>query len=527
MSPATHADCSHPGPECVGNCQKRIAFVTISFSGHRRPAISLASEMVNRGYQVDFLIGAAGVNDQLHAMAAEGTLFKLYPITRGADADGKLDWQKVASSSGRLGGSKLALMKALTERNNPLTAAAGVEHWREMIEILSVSLPDVVVLDHSQKVLQVWAESKGIATVILHTPYFLTGPPTGDACISSEYAQRLEEFMKSNNPFAIGEEAKKQLGIEGGDVKINEGEDGAREALGLSPHTFVFCEPELLHTKHLPSRVHAVGPCFSEKDSAKVDAHLLPWLDAALAARERVLYVAFGTLANGFLNAATVSCLLNAFAGLGDGWQVLWSLPEAQQPLLAQLDRPSDAQARVRVEAFVNQRAVLAHPAVHTFLTHGGQTSVNEGIVASKPLVCLPLFCDQYEMAESIFRHGLGLVFHKDELVAGQDRRLSSIILRMAEEPRFQRTCQRYAHLMRIRGGCARAAAVIESIAYSGADFEELCQGLPAAAASDEALASLPTLLQRRVQGPATSPIKKLAGTAAVHDISLDRVATS
>merc|ERR1712039_751739 len=104
------------------------------------------------------------------------------------------------------------------------------------------------------------------------------------------------------------------------------------------------------------------------------------------------------------------------FTSLPTGWRVLWSLPEAQQMLVEKEDLPDN----VRLEKFVRQRAVLAHHAVKFFLTHGGQSSVNEGIAAGLPLVCMPLFCDQYEMAESVSRHGLGLIFHKDQLLDGQ-----------------------------------------------------------------------------------------------------------
>jgi len=189
--------------------------------------------------------------------------------------------------------------------------------------------------------------------------------------------------------------------------------------------------------------------------------------------------VAFGTLANGFLSAAAAGTLLQAFDALGKGWRVLWSLPEAQHPVLAQAGVPQGLQQRLRVETFVPQRAVLEHPAVRLFLTHGGQTSVNEGLVSGRPLVCLPLFCDQYEMAEAVRRHGLGLVFHKDEALAGRAGHLCELLRHVDEAPSFRGLARRYGRLMRARGGAARAAVLLESIAYAGPDFGELWQGTP------------------------------------------------
>jgi len=210
--------------------------------------------------------------------------------------------------------------------------------------------------------------------------------------------------------------------------------------------------------------------------TGSVDEHLLPWLEEAAAQGERVLYVAMGTLSNGFLTSGIVGTLLDAFVGLGEGWRVLWSLPKAQQPLLVESGRSHDA-ARLRLESFVCQRAVLDHRAVSLFLTHGGQSSVNEGLAAGVPLVCLPLFCDQYEMAEAVFRHGLGLVYHKDEAIASQSERLAQLIQHVATETHFSDMAKRYAQLLRLRAGSGRGADVIESIVHAGAGFQELWQG--------------------------------------------------
>jgi len=144
-----------------------------------------------------------------------------------------------------------------------------------------------------------------------------------------------------------------------------------------------------------------------------------------------------------------------------------------------------ESSKRLRLETFVRQRAVLSHPAVKLSLTHGGQSSANEGIAAALPLVCMPLFCDQYEVAEAVQRHGLGLVFHKDELAAGNVAQISQVILRAAEENCFRRTAHRYAHLMRLRKGCGRAGEVLESIVWAGADYQELWCGQCSAPVED------------------------------------------
>lgn len=465
----------------AGEGQKRIAILTVSLSGHKRPAIAIATEMAERGFAVDFLIGSNGVTDELHTLARDFPNLTLHAIAAGKDPLAHMDWQSVAASTGRLFGSKCQLFKSITETFSDMDSF--IEQWRGFKEVLEACPPDLVVLDHAHKIMQQWAEEQGIPSVVMHTPYYQTGPATGCAVVSDQEGQFLGQLIGELQPFKRMDEAKAALGITGEDITLGEGEEGASAALGLKPHTFVFCEPELLHTAQLPQRVHAVGPCFNSKDKMDVDANLRDWIDS----EGQVLYVAFGTLANGFLTAAAVGTLIDAFYSLGSGWRVLWSLPKAQQPLLQECGRSID-NARLRVEPFVRQRAVLAHPNVKVFLTHGGQTSVNEGLAAGRPLVCMPLFCDQYEMAESIYRHGLGLVFHKDELLDKQADRLRSFILRVDQEPSFKKMAARHARLMRIRHGCARAAEVLESIIEVGADYQELWQSEDAVEEIDAAV---------------------------------------
>jgi len=457
---------------------KRIAFVTVPLKGHMRVAVELAADMARRGYAVDLLISAAGVTGELRALEHECPGLTLHVITEGHDLITKVDWARIASSTGRLGGSTLALMQEFVR------ACDGMPEYvvlmRAMLATLARLRPGLIVLDHALKLVQLWAEGREIPTVVMHTPYFLTGAPTGCAFMDPDQSRKLGKFMKEQDPLGKLDSGRQELGIaEGPKVTMGEGADGQRPGEGFAPHTLVFCEPELLNEPSVPPRVHVVGPCLSEAGHS-LDGDLAEWLQDAEEQRERVLYVALGTLSNGFLTAAAVGTLLDAFDGIGEDWRVLWSLPEAQQPLLGQSGRSWDAQ-RLRVEAFVPQRAVLAHPAVQLFLTHGGQTSVNEGLAAGLPLLCMPLFCDQYEMAEALDRHGLGLVFHKDELLAGRHARLAELLVQAVEEPRFRQTARRHAQLMRLRGGCRRAAEVLESILHVGVDFQELWRGADAA----------------------------------------------
>merc|ERR1719491_1329428 len=304
---------------------------------------------------------------------------------------------------------------------------------------------------------------------------------------------KLAQTMKRLDRMAFLEEAK-GLGVasKSRSAKVPEGAAGMRSAAGNSPHTMIFCEPELLNSATVPARAHVVGPCFSSAEGAVADRYLLPWLGDAHQRKQRVLYVALGTLVNGCLTTGAVGTLLDSFKGLGAQWRVLWSLPAAQHNLLESSGRQYDAE-QIRVETYVCQRGVLAHGAVALFLTHGGQSSVNEGLSEGVPLLCMPFFCDQYEVAQAVVSRGLGRVFHKDELLAGDHTRLVELLLSVATEPLFCETAGRHAELLRLRAGCDRAAEVVESIVHAGADYQELWQGpkLPSSKSCFEGIASM------------------------------------
>lgn len=452
----------------------RAAFCAISLKGHLRLAKAVAEELLGRGFIVDFLIGRDV--EELHELDKTDA-FNLHVIKEGGEMIGTISWQNVASSTGRFGGSKIALMEEIARSNTDESFDMCVEQWREMLRILETSKPDVIICDHAMQTFQVWAESHGIPSVILHTPYFTTGKPGKTAQITAWQTYQLMQVMRLKQPLAHFQKISQALGIEAWKMDKNFGEGakgaGARNAGGVAAHTFIFCEPELLNCdiKELPKRVHAVGPCLAA-EVGQVDKDLKPWLDEAAEKGQRVIYVALGTLANGFLDKRAVGQMLSAFRELGDTWKVLWSLPKEQQHLV---EGPHDNQ--VKVASFVKQRAVLAHPAVSVFLSHGGQSSANESIFAGVPLVCMPLFCDQFEVADAVETHGLGRVFHKDELLSFWGRgghRLATLLKSVAEEESFRSSIARHQHLMQLRSASHRAGEVVESIVQGGADYLEL-----------------------------------------------------
>merc|ERR1712039_125369 len=75
----------------------------------------------------------------------------------------------------------------------------------------------------------------------------------------------------------------------------------------------------------------------------------------------------------------------------------------------------------------------------------------------------------------SIERHGLGLFFDKDKLRGmGSGLSLDELVLRVDAKTAFKANIAKHQKLMKLRSGRSRAADVVESIVYAGADYQEI-----------------------------------------------------
>jgi UDP:flavonoid glycosyltransferase YjiC (YdhE family) len=53
------------------------------------------------------------------------------------------------------------------------------------------------------------------------------------------------------------------------------------------------------------------------------------------------------------------------------------------------------------------QRAILAHPSISLFFSHGGWNSLMEGMINGKAILVWPFFADQFENAQHIVHIGM------------------------------------------------------------------------------------------------------------------------
>ncbi|XP_075152982.1 UDP-glycosyltransferase family 301 member D1 [Haematobia irritans] len=99
-----------------------------------------------------------------------------------------------------------------------------------------------------------------------------------------------------------------------------------------------------------------------------------------------VIYFSLGSYVKStYMPADRILVLLNAFGKLQQN--VLWKYENDSLPNLP---------PNVMIRKWMPQNDILAHPNVKLFITHGGIFGTQEGLHWAKPMLCLPLYGDQY-----------------------------------------------------------------------------------------------------------------------------------
>jgi polyene glycosyltransferase len=209
----------------------------------------------------------------------------------------------------------------------------------------------------------------------------------------------------------------------------------------------------LEYSRPLPPHLQMVGPMLDDALEAPLPGELQDWLDQG----PPVVFVNLGTFAR-----ADGSLTQRIAGGLvSDQFRALWVRRDGASRLPAGVLPGS-----VRVAPWVaSQVGVLAHPNVRVFVSHCGINGVHEALHAGTPIVGIPLFADQYDMALRVLDAGAGLMLHKERFSPAELRRSIETVLR---EERFRRNIPAIQASFRLAGGVKRAADLIEHAAAFG-----------------------------------------------------------
>ncbi|XP_050505874.1 UDP-glycosyltransferase UGT5-like [Diabrotica virgifera virgifera] len=150
-------------------------------------------------------------------------------------------------------------------------------------------------------------------------------------------------------------------------------------------------------------------PCMKEiagfhvKPPKPLPADLKKYLDAA---KHGVIYFSMGSnLKSAEMTQETKDALMKAFSKRKES--VLWKFEDDNLP-----GKPKN----VRIEKWLPQSDLLAHPNIKLFITHGGFLSTIESLYHAVPTVAIPIFGDQQQNAKQSESFGYAKVLDFDTM---------------------------------------------------------------------------------------------------------------
>lgn len=139
------------------------------------------------------------------------------------------------------------------------------------------------------------------------------------------------------------------------------------------------------------------------KSAKKVPQDLKKFLDSS---PDGIIYFSMGSVLKGsLLPEDKRNAFVKAFAQLKQ--KVLWKWEGDNLP-----NKPSN----VKIEKWLPQNDILAHPNVILFITHGGLLSTQEAIYHGVPMIGIPIFGDQLLNVKRAERKGFGLLLPFDNI---------------------------------------------------------------------------------------------------------------
>ncbi|XP_039443467.1 UDP-glycosyltransferase UGT5-like [Culex pipiens pallens] len=186
-----------------------------------------------------------------------------------------------------------------------------------------------------------------------------------------------------------------------------------------------------------------VGGIQVEKPKA-LPEDLQKYLDEA---EHGVIYFCMGSnLKSKFFPEEKRNAFLKVFSTLKE--RVLWKFEDETLP-----NQPGN----VKIQAWMPQNDILAHPKVKLFITHGGLLGTSESLTHGKPMVGIPIFGDQMMNVEKGVRAGYSYLLDYDDIT---EESVAKAINTVLGTPSYTKTAQLISQRFRDRPLTAQQTAV-------------------------------------------------------------------
>jgi UDP:flavonoid glycosyltransferase YjiC (YdhE family) len=422
-------------------------FTSAPFIGHLGPLLLQADELTQRGWRVS----VASLEEVRPFVARHPDVAFLSLGPSGIDQRHIDDLRNRITFEPSFVRSTLMILSALK--------GGWTEVYDRVLNVLQRETPDVLVADLSSTAAISAAETAGV-TCVINNPDLLTvlpmlaPAPSVPLLLSGKSRQSIGAFARFVYPL------QRAVAMLAAGAIVGRPLNAARRSRGLprvSIHRWFLEKPVLVNSsfgleypRPLPPQVHMVGPMLP----ATIPSLPLDYT-AWLGSGPTVVYVNLGTIARPWRE------LLQRMARAleGDEFRALWVVPSELRPLLPPTLPPS-----IRVEPWVpSQLAVLRHPNVRAFISHCGTNSVQESVHAGTPIVGIPLFAAQGDMALRVEDAGIGSWLDKHRFTPEQ---LHEHVVHACRSGQFRANIALLQSGFARDGGVVRAVDLIEQAAF-------------------------------------------------------------
>ena len=425
---------------------RRFVFAMHDSGGNVPPLLAIAGELVRRGHRVRVLTPALAPDTDPAALRRRvertGAEHLMVPIRQPAELG-------VPAARGLLFGRTSRAFGPLCYTHTQYMFAPG---WAEAVrDQLASDDADAVAADHMLPGALAGAEAAGRpAAALLHTIYFFRPapglPPPGMGLLPGRSAvDRVRDAMLAaaiervyrRDAVPLMNVARRRLSLPDLHYPFEE-YDRAGRVLVLTSPSFD------LPARELPSNVRYTGMPF-EPAGAPV-AWAAPWSD-----RDDwpLVVVAFSTNPQG--QAAVLRRLLPALGQLPVRALVTLG-PSLRKEMFA-------APSNVWLERWVPHDVVM--PRARLVVTHGGHGTVMQALKHGVPVACVPLCCDQYDVAVRVALRRVGARLSARSSVD----QLASAVRRLVHDPASLAAARRLGARITAEDGAGTAADELELLA--------------------------------------------------------------
>jgi MGT family glycosyltransferase len=388
----------------------RYLFVVPPLAGHVNPAVGVAAALVERGHEVAWVAHSSIVG---HLLAADAVV---YPA-------GDRFLRRAAA--------------VLTERDRLRGVAALRFLWQRFLVPLAYDMvprvqaavgdygPDVIVADQQALAGGLVADQRGI-----------------------RWATSATTSAELMDPFALVPTIARW--IDETLAELRSSTIGARRESAADPRfspylVLVYSTEALTGPISRPGNFALVGPVLSGRPGQ--DWFPWAWLDD----RPVNVLVSLGTV-NQEIGQRFVRTVIEAAEGRAEGFVVAAapeSFPVVPDNVLVRRPVPL-------IDLLGRVRAVV---------THGGHNTVCESLAHGQPLIVAPIRDDQPVIAAQVVRSGAGLRVSFPRVNATQVQAALDTVL---TQPEYRSAAGRVAESFAAAGGAARAADLLEDLAWAG-----------------------------------------------------------